>query len=308
MIAFDSVAARRPPFALSSLSFAWKSGMHAVVGSRDDGGPLLLALIAGRARTRKGRVLVLGAPPSSAAVRKQVAFVSLEPSLPDAMRTRDVLAMASAIRGEPAGDPAARLARLGVEALIDRPVRTLSRPEARAVVLAEAATSARVRVLLVEEPLVALDPRAASRAPAVLRARGDDGCAVVITTGSTRDAGEFADELLFLRNGEVVGQTAFGSALVGTWTDGAHLRIVVQSAADAHALVAKLPADGEVDAVERDESYVRLRGPDASALARAAARAAVEADVDIVELRFDPPPLRATRAAGTVAVAVRGTP
>lgn len=97
MIVFDGVATRRAPLALSSVSLAWDAGMHAVVGAREDGGPLLLALVAGLARPRAGSVLVLGAPPADAAVRRQVALVPLEPSLPGAMRTREVLALAAAI-------------------------------------------------------------------------------------------------------------------------------------------------------------------------------------------------------------------
>ncbi len=307
MIAFEAVAARRPPLALSTVSLAWETGTHAVVGSREDGGPLLLALVAGQARPRSGRVLVLGAAPGDAAVRKQVAFVTLEPSLPEAMRVREVLALAAAIRGEPEGDGLARLAALGVEDLLDRAVRSLSRAEARAVALAEAVTSTRVRVLLVEEPLLAIDPRAASRAPEALRGRGRDGCAVIVATNSMRDASDLCEDLLFLRGGAVAGQGALANALVGTWTDGAHLRVIAQNAADAQALVAKLSPGGDVQGFERDESSVRMRGPDAAALARAAGQAAVDADVDIVELRFDPPPLRAARPPGTAATAARGT-
>ena len=307
MIAFEAVAARRAPLALSAVSLTWEAGTHAIVGSREDGGPLLLALVAGQSRPRSGRVLVLGAAPTDAAVRKQVAFVTLEPSLPEAMRIREVLALAAAIRGEPAGDGVARLAALGVEDLLDRTVRSLSRAEARAVALAEAVTSTRVRVLLVEEPLVAIDPRAASRAPEALRGRGRDGCAVLVTTSSMRDASELCEDLLFLRGGAVAGQAALANALLGTWTDGAHLRVIAQNAADAQALVAKLSQGGDVQGFERDESSVRMRGPDAAALARAAGQAAVDADVDIVELRFDPPPLRAARPTGTGAAA-RGAP
>jgi ABC-type multidrug transport system ATPase subunit len=308
VIALEGVAARSAPLALSPVTLAWGAGVHVVVGSREDGGPLLLALIAGRSRPRSGRVVVLGAAPTEAAVRRQVALVALESSLPEAMRTREALALAAAIRGDAPGDAAARLAALGIEGLIDRPVRSLSRAEARAVALAEAVTSKGVRVLLVEEPLVAMDPRAAIRAPEALRGRAREGCAVVVTTGSMRDASEFADELLFLRAGSVVGRTAFTSALVGTWLDGAHLHLIVQSAADAQALIAKLPEDGDVEAVERDDVCVRLRGSDAAALARAAGQAALDAEVDIVELRFEPPPLRAPRAAGNVAAGARGAP
>ncbi len=308
MIVFEGATARRAPLSLSAVSLTWAAGAHAIVGSPDDGGMLLFALIAGRTSPRAGRVRVLGGAPTDAAVRKQVALVPLAPSLPEAMRTRDVLALAATIRGEPPGDGVARLAALGIETLIDRPVRSLSRAEARTVALAEAVTSTRVRVLLVEEPLATIDPRAASRVLEALRGRSRDGCAVVVMTGSMRDAGELADDLLFLRGGTIVGRSSVADALVGSWPDGAHLRVVVQSSADAQALVGNLSRDEDVQAIERDEISVRLRGRDAAALARATARAAVEADVDIVELRFDAPPPRSGRGAGTGAGSAGGSP
>jgi len=52
--------------------------------------------------------------------------------------------------------------------------------------------------------------------------------------------------------------------------------------------------------IERDEGSVRLRGRDATALAQAAGRAAVEAGVDIAELRIDPPAPPVPRAAAAL--------
>jgi ABC-type multidrug transport system ATPase subunit len=295
MIVFEGVSARRAPLALSSLSLAWQAGSHAVVGSRDDGGSLLFELVAGLARPRAGRVRVLDGAPTDAEVRRQVALVPLEPPLPEAMRVREALATAAAIRGDSPSDGSARLAVLGVETLVDRAVRSLSRAEARAVALAEAVTSTRVRVLLVEEPLVAIDPRAATRIPGALRGRAVSGCAVVVSTGSIRDAVDLADDLLFLRGG-VARETSVTDALAGPWADGVHLRILLQGAADAQALVATLARDADVESIERDGGLLRLRGRDATALSRAASRAAVEAEVDVVELRFDPPPSRVARS------------
>jgi len=299
MIALEGVSTRRAPLALANLSFAWGAGAHAIVGSRTDGGSLVLALLAGLAKPRTGRVTVLGGSPSDDAVRRQVALVSLEPALPEAMRVREVLALAAAVRREPARDEARRLATLGVEALVDRRVRTLSRSEARVVALAEAVTSANVRVLLLEDPLVAIDPRAAGRVTEALRARARDGCVVVVTTGSMRDAGELADDLVTLRGGALAGSAASIDAIAASGASGteapgeARLRVVLRDAGAAAAFVAALAAalarDIDVESVERDEAAVRLRGPDATALARAAGRAAVDAGVDVAELRLDVP-------------------
>ncbi len=304
MIALEGVAARRKPLALSSVSVTWEAGSHAIVGARADGAPLLLALVAGRARPRSGNVRVLGGVPSDAAVRRQIALVPLEPALPEAMRVRDVLGLAAAIRKEPAREPAATLSVLGVESLAERPVGSLSRAEARAVALAEALASPTVRVLLVEEPLLAMDPRAAGRVPEALRKRGRDGCAVVVATGSMRDAGELTDDWIALRAGAIVGRAACVDSLAdrGPDADGAAfravLRIVLGDAAEAPALIAALTNEAEVDLVEREEGSVRLRGRDPTSLARAAGRAALEAGVEIVQLQLDPPTLGAVASKG----------
>jgi ABC-2 type transport system ATP-binding protein len=289
VIAVEDVAARRRPLALSKISCVWQAGSHAVIGARGDGGSLLLALVAGLAQPRSGRIRVLDGAPSDAAVRRQIAFVPLEPALPEAMRVRDALALAAAVRKETGRDVVERLAVLGVETLAERRVRSLSRPEARAVAIAEALTSSSVRVVLIEEPLVGIDPRAVGRVPEALRRRGRDGCAVVVTTASMRDAGELADDWISLRGGAIVGQAACVDTLVEAAADGANLRVVLRHADEVRALVAALAQEGDVEAIERDEGSVRLRGRDAAALARAAGRAAVEADVDIAELRIDPP-------------------
>jgi ABC-type multidrug transport system ATPase subunit len=296
VIALEDVAARRRPLTLSKISRVWAAGSHAVIGSRADGGPLLLAIVAGLARPRAGRVRVLDGAPTDAAVRRQIALVPLDPALPEAMRVRDALALAAAVRKESPREVAQRLGALGVETLADRRIGSLSRPEARAVALAEAVTSSVVRVILVEEPLVAMDPRAGGRVPEALRRRGRDGCAVIVTTASMRDAGELADDWVGLRSGALAGEAACVDTLVEAPPDGANLRVVLRNAGEVTALVAALAQESDVDAIERDEGSVRLRGRDAMALARAAGRAAVEADVDIAELRIDGPQTAPSRA------------
>jgi ABC-type multidrug transport system ATPase subunit len=288
VIALRDVAARRRPLALSSLSHVWDAGSHAIVGAPADGGPLLLALIAGLLRPRSGSVRVLDAPPVDPAVRRQIAIVPLQPVLPEAMRVHEVLDLAAVIRKEAPRGAAERLAALGVGALAERRVRTLSRGEARAVALSEALTSPTVRVLLVEEPLVSMDARATGHVPGALRARGRDGRAVVLTTASMKDASELADDWVGLRAGAIVQTGSAIDALVEPGPQGTHLRVVLRRPGDVPALVAALAQDADVDAIERDQGCVQLRGRDAAALARAAGRAALAADVDVAELRIDP--------------------
>jgi ABC-2 type transport system ATP-binding protein len=301
VITLEAVAARRAPLTLARLSLVWGPGVHALVGTSADGGPLLLQLMAGRARLRSGRIRVLDADPRDALVRRRLGWVPLQPALPEAMRVGDVLAMAAALRGEPPSDPVGRLATLGLESLAPRRVKTLEPEEARAVALVEALTSTAVRVLLLEEPLVGVDPRAGARVPERVRARGREGCAVLVATASLRDAGDLADDHVLLRGGAVVGRAASLDALAAFSPEGVRVRILVS---DPRALLTALAGEEAVEAVARTDAAVVARGRDASALAAAVGRAVEASGVDLTEMRLEPPSMDEARAAaGGVAAA-----
>jgi ABC-2 type transport system ATP-binding protein len=289
VIALAGVAARRAPLALASLTLSWDAGVHAVVGTHDDGGPLLLALVAGAARLRAGTVRVLDGSPGDATVRRRIGWVPLEPVLPEALRVREVLELASSVRGEAATDATARLAQLGVESLAPRLVRSLAAEEARAVAMAEALTSNHVRVVLLEEPLVGVDPRAAARLPEALRARARAGCAVLLATASLRDAGELADDHVLLRGGAVVGRVGSIAELSAAGPDGVRIRVVARDPESLPALQAAVASESAVEAVARRDGVVVARGRDAMALAAAVGRAIVLSGVDVVEMRIEPP-------------------
>jgi ABC-2 type transport system ATP-binding protein len=294
LISLEGVAARRAPMTLASVSVGWGPGVHAIVGTPADGGPLLLALVAGAARLRAGRVRVLDRGPGDASVRAAVAFVPLLPTLPEALRVHEALDVAAAIRGDPPGHAAERLASLGLQALAPRRIGTLAPEEARAVALAEATTSDRVRILLLEEPLVDVDPRAAGRLPELLRARAREGRAVLVATASPRDAGELADDHVTLRTGTIVGRSTSLAELASFAPGGARMVIV---SSDPQALIAAIAKQDAVEAVARRDAAVVARGRDATALAAAVGRAVLASGVDVTELRTELPTLAEARDA-----------
>jgi ABC-type multidrug transport system ATPase subunit len=297
VIRLERVAARQRPLALASVTVSWGAGVHSVLGTRSDGGPLLLSLVAGLVRPRSGIVRVLDADAGSPEVHRQVARVPVDVALPDALRVDESLALAATIRREPSRSAADRLAPLGIEALADRPVRALSRPEARAVALAEALSSTRVRVVLLEEPYALMDARACARLAGCVRARADAGCAVIVDTASTRDAADLADDHVLLRAGALVGRAGSMEELATSTVDGARIRIVARDEEDGRAIGSALAREAEVRSVERTGAAVVARGPNAASLAQAAERAIVAAAHDVTEIRIDPPSLDEARAA-----------
>jgi ABC-2 type transport system ATP-binding protein len=291
VIALEGVSARRAPFALARVDLTWGPGVHSIVGGPDDGGRQLLALVAGDEPPRRGRVRALDGDPRDDRVRRRIARVDLEPPLPEALRVDEMLRVSAAIRGEPARPATERLGTLGLEALALRRISSLSRAEARGVALTEALTSTRSRVLLLVEPLVAVDGRAVARLPEAIRAKRTDGSVVLVATSSVRDATELAQDHLFLHRGSVVARADSLEQLAIAALCQKDLVVVVDNVASARSWVTSFSRLALADRVEQEGRVVRVRGRDALALARAAALAAGQAGVNPIELRWDAPSL-----------------
>jgi ABC-2 type transport system ATP-binding protein len=308
MIALDAVHARavvdsgKTPSLIKDVTVTWERGVLAVLGTPGDGTSALLQVIAGATRIRAGRVVVDGRAPSAA--RGSVAYVSLEATLPDALRVDEVCALAGRIRGEPVRTAASRLGVLGLEALADRRVRSLSAGESRAVALAIALTS-KVPVILVEEPLAGLDPSAPARVIEALRARASAGAAVIVTTASVRDATRLADQLGVLTQGIF---THLPPSLAHMGHEGAKLRVVVaaSSAGEVSPFVAALSQEAAVTSVEtavfaatralHAAVSVVVSGRDLLALARAVGAAAARTGAKVEAIESAVMPLDAIRA------------
>jgi Cu-processing system ATP-binding protein len=102
--------------------------------------------------------------------------------------------------GEDADD--ALLHALGLDAVLDRPVRVLS-GGTRQKLNAAVAFRYRPPLLILDEPTASLDPVAAGRLKAHIRAAAEEGTAVLLTSHAMADMEELADELVYLVDGSV---------------------------------------------------------------------------------------------------------
>ena len=294
--------AKRPPSRLENVTLTWETGVLAVLGAPADGTSALLEVLAGMLPVRGGTATVAGAPPSEA--RAHVAYVPLEPVLPDPLRVSEVCDLAHRLRGEPAKAPATTLSPLGIESLAERRVRSLSKAEARAVSLAIALGS-RAGVLLIEEPLASLAPSAAARALEVVRARASAGACVVVTTASVRDATSFADQLGMLTQGVF---THLPPALAHVGIGEARLRVVVSASAapEIAPFVSALTAESAIATVEtatlaatrvlHAAVSVVVSGTDLLSVARAVAVAAARTGANVLAIESAVSPLEAIRS------------
>ena len=281
MIDFTDVQARVPPLAIAPFRARLEAGVHALLGGKDDGVAIVLGLVAGSVALRGGRLLVDGLAAGAARVRPSVAHVALDVALPEALRVDEALAVASSIRGGPSGGAAARLDPFGLAPLARRLIRTLSLEEKRAVAIVEALTGG-ARVVLVEEPLASVDPRAVGAIEQALRERARAGACVVVATASVRDARTLADDVLVFDRGRLVRHAPATDPLPLTGPGGAVVHAVVS---DPPRLAAALARDPAVTGVALEPRAVVVRGADAIALARAVAAAARESDVVVESLR-----------------------
>lgn len=292
----------KPDSRIANVSLKWERGVLAVLGAPMDGTTALLEVLAGLVPVGAGVALVDGQPPAES--RARIAYVPLEPALPDALRVDEVCDLGARIRGEAPATVASRLAPLGIEKLGNRRVRSLSRGEARAVSLAIALTSS-AKVLLVDEPLAYLDPSAPGRVVEALRARAAAGAAVIVTTSSVRDATSVGDQLGVLTQGIFA---HLPPALAHVGPGGARLRVVVAVSAQSEVapLVAALAEDPAVASIEtavftatrvlHAAVAVLVTGSDLLALARAVGLAAARTGAKVEAIESAVLPLEAIRA------------
>ncbi|UUW92549.1 sulfate/molybdate ABC transporter ATP-binding protein [Pimelobacter simplex] len=244
----------------------------AVLGPNGAGKSTLLAVAAGHLRPGQGRVVLDGRPltvvgngarPAWVAPHdRQIALLAQDPLLFPHMSVRDNVEFAPRSRGvrrSEAHDVARHwLEQVGVPDLADRKPSQISGGQAQRVAVARA-LAADPRLLLLDEPMAALDVAVAPALRQTLRRVLADR-SVVLVTHDALDALLLADTVIILDSGRIVEQgpatevfarprSAFAARiaglnmLIGTWhTDG----VRTSAGTDVHGVVAgPRPADGE---------------------------------------------------------------
>jgi molybdopterin-binding protein len=202
VIRLTSVAARAGAFALADVSLEVPAGGYGiVVGPAGAGKTTLLETIAGVVRATAGRIVLCGndvthAPPEARHIGMVYQHAYLFPHL----TVRQNVDYGSASR-DLADDMSARF---GVDALAGRTVESLSGGERQLVAIARA-LARRPRVLLLDEPFSALDPRTRNIARRLVRTvYYEQRFTALQVTHDFGEAGLLGDVAIVLDRGRVV--------------------------------------------------------------------------------------------------------
>lgn len=202
MIQLDAVGAAKGSFALDGVSFALAERAYGVViGPAGSGKTTLLEVIAGllaplRGTVRLGGVDARGVPPE----RRGVGLVYQHAFLFPHLSVRENVTYGAA--DAPTAAEAAE--RLGVTPLFAREVRGLSGGERQLVALARA-LARRPRLLLLDEPFSALDPRRRTLVRREVRALHREwGLTTLQVTHDFAEAGMLGDQAILLDGGHVL--------------------------------------------------------------------------------------------------------
>ena len=183
------------------------TGLTLVLGGNGAGKSTLLRLLAGIERPDAGSVSIAGHDPWQDEVRARAALAHVpeQADLPQQASVGEVLRLVARLRGEPAIAADEALELIGLPAtLMRRPSRELSTGQARRVHLA-AARIGSPSVLLLDEPLEALDRRTRDDVVAWAAARAGGGAAVMIVTDDLEPFVPHATRALALRDGRTAG-------------------------------------------------------------------------------------------------------
>ncbi|MDI3339810.1 MAG: ATP-binding cassette domain-containing protein [Sphaerobacter sp.] len=190
--------------ALRGVSLRAGPGVLAVLGPNGSGKTTLLRILATALRPDAGRACFAGrdygADPRP--LRRRIGYLPQEIDLPGHLTPRALLHYVARLKGVPPEPQAdALLHRLGLGAVADRRLQTLSGGQARLAALAQALLG-RPRLLILDEPLTGLD--AAERGRVLRLIAGPPGERVVILSSHVpTDVEAGAAQVLILQRGTV---------------------------------------------------------------------------------------------------------
>ena len=276
--------------ALTDLTLTVPAGsIYGFLGPNGAGKSTTLRILAGLARPTSGDASVAGVPlAAGGAYRREVGYLAQDPRFYDWMTGRETLRFVASTGADAnsrdAGWLDQVLGTVGLRDAADRRTRTYSGGMRQRLGIAQALVT-RPRVLLLDEPVSALDP-IGRREVLDLMAGLKGETTVFYSTHILDDVQRVADHVAILDRGRLVRAAATDQLLTSFTND--RLRVVVAAGDDSTGpALAALPRVLAMETGERDgdlRTYLlRVRPEDAFPVQRDITRFAVDHDLTLVE-------------------------
>ena len=212
MIRLEKITWQADAFRLDDVSFSVPAGSYAVLMGRTGSGKTsLLEILCGLRQPSGGRIWIGDRDVTDlAAGQRGIGYVPQDGALFPTMTVAKQIGFALRIRRRPRDEIAERVrelsAQLGIAHLLDRLPQNLSGGERQRVALGRA-LAAKPSVLLLDEPLSALDEDTRDEIAALLKqTQRSSGVTALHITHSRREAAQLADAVFQLQDGRVVEQ------------------------------------------------------------------------------------------------------
>jgi ABC-2 type transport system ATP-binding protein len=276
--------------ALNDLTLDVPAGsIYGFLGPNGAGKTTALKMLAGLTRPTRGSASVAGIPISAGPVyRRQVGFLSQEPRFYGWMSGRETIKYVGSLyppEARPSRDRVQEVIDLvGIADAADRPAKTYSGGMRQRLGIAQALV-ARPAVLLLDEPVSALDPIGRKEVLDLMRAiKGD--VTVFYSTHILDDVQRVSDHVAILDHGKLVRAQPTAELLSSFTAD--RMRVVLGSATDDTALaLAAIPGVASVEPTARDadtRSYsLRIEPTAAQTIQRAVTRLAADTDLTVID-------------------------
>jgi ABC-2 type transport system ATP-binding protein len=212
--------------AVDNLSLEVKGGeFFTILGPNGAGKTTTIKMIVGLLRPTAGRISVKGidVQKDPLAVKKIIAYVPEEPYLYEKLTGREFLRFVADLHGiqrKKAEQTIEDLiSKLEMDEFIDSLTETYSHGMKQRIVIATVLLRA-PKILLVDEPLVGLDPRISKTVKSCFKELTQNGSCILMSTHLLYLAEELSDRVGIINNGKLIGVGTMGDLKRQTGIDG----------------------------------------------------------------------------------------
>jgi len=203
--------------AFDGITVAFRPGeITSVVGPNGTGKSTLLKCIVGLVRPNSGEITIDGTIVGRDwRYRERVGYVPQSPRFPEALSANELLNFLSDLRGVRAVNSHRLIDLFDLKPVMSRPLRHLSGGTRQKISIL-VGTVFDPEILVMDEPMVGLDPLAARRQKQWLLEQRSNGRTIIMASHVMAEVEAFADRVTFLLDGRVYFDGAPAAALVSS--------------------------------------------------------------------------------------------